>query len=546
MAASETNHLSGFRPSRRAAAFTLVEVMISVALVLFLIIGVNQVFKMTTDTIGQGQALSLNVRDMRAAQGVVFSDLNAAVMQDLPAFIITSSRVSTFRNPIDRLVDRDGLPLTIDLDSDNAEGEAVTAVPGEIISPATYNYRSHRTDRLAFFARDVYRRQTGNDGTFASATQSNEAYIWYGHLMLPNNSGVHKGPGTETFATNQNNSDGSTFALGRHLILMRDPNDPAFVASGEVHYNRRPALPAAGSGLPVAPNPDLEPLAYGSAPSDSDAATRNFTSRYDLAGISIAQFLFDVTEAATGTAPDPNWYQRLLFTGVPAIITSPLPPARDFRFEADRFFAKPLDSAKAARLAPILLNGCSQFIVEYAGNYVTQNDDPGATDFGDIGPTTPDPEGTIDFIVDNSSGVPVRSIRWYGMPRDVAGPVTAASPSGGPDGIVVPGTADAPSLDVVPLRDVRGTASPFERYVDEELEVIGPAENYLEIATDGTSNMAEDARYTCVWGPDIFLSPIVAQNNPLPRMLRITFALDDPDGRLAEGQTYEFVITLPR
>jgi hypothetical protein len=50
-----------------------------------------------------------------------------------------------------------------------------------------------------------------------------------------------------------------------------------------------------------------------------------------------------------------------------------------------------------------------------------------------------------------------------------------------------------------------------------------------------------------VWGPDLFANtnPLIVTNNPLPQMLRITFVLDDPTGRLAEGQVYEYVITLP-
>src|SRR5690242_1731294 len=160
--------------SRQGRAFTLVEVMISLALVLFLIIGVNQVFKMTSDTVSAGQVMSGNVRDSRAAQTVLFNDLSGAVTQSPPAFIIASSRVSAFRNAADLAADRDFDPAaaaaardaairTIDLNGDNGENNPVTV--GELISPATYNTRSHRTDRLGFFGRDIYHRQTANDGS---------------------------------------------------------------------------------------------------------------------------------------------------------------------------------------------------------------------------------------------------------------------------------------------------------------------------------------------------------------------------------------------
>ena len=92
-------------------------------------------------------------------------------------------------------------------------------------------------------------------------------------------------------------------------------------------------------------------------------------------------------------------------------------------------------------------------------------------------------------------------------------------------------------LDVLPVRDVRGgttTGATFERNIDLEL-VKKP--NYAAVGANG---MAPEARYTCVWGPDVNLL-----TDPLPKMLRITLVLEDATGRLAEGQQYEYVIKLP-
>src|SRR5215207_3870453 len=139
MTPPRSSHPACPSPRRRGAAgFSLVEVMISVALVLFLIIGVNQVFKMTTDTVGAGQVMSSNVRDTRAAQAVLFGDLGSAVMQTPPAFIISSSRVSAFRNKADResaityaTAGTEPSIRVIDLDNNGTEGEAT--VFGEVI-----------------------------------------------------------------------------------------------------------------------------------------------------------------------------------------------------------------------------------------------------------------------------------------------------------------------------------------------------------------------------------------------------------------------------
>jgi type II secretory pathway pseudopilin PulG len=545
-------------PLRHRSAFTLVEVMISVALVLFLIIGVNQVFKMTADTVGAGQRMSANVRDNRAAQGVLFNDLNNAVTQSPPIFWIASSRTSAFRNRADRESAKafatGGTEVDIrkiDLNDNGIEGEPPATIVGEQISPATYNFRSHRTDRMGFFARGIFQRQTGNDGTFASPTRSEEAYIWYGHLKLHDNSQAYadvnfRPPGnlpTENIATNPNNLDAASFALGRNVILMRDPNDGNFPA--EVHYPRLPPVPPPSSGTPVDYNLNLRPFTFDAPPSNGDANARIQTSRYDLAGITIAQFTQDTTERSLGSSrngslpAEPQWWQGFLYQGSYIALTGPHPAAEDFRYHADRFFARPLDAEKASRMAPILLSGCSQFIVEFAGDFVTQENDATNANYGDV-TSGSGPDGITDFVVAVVGGVNVRSTRWYGMPRDVAGDPN----KGGPDGHVFRGNAANPSVDVVPLRDVRGAASAFERYVDQQLlPPTGAGGDYL----DPAAGMAPDARYDCVWGPDLFAStnPLIVTNNPLPQMLRITFVLDDPTGRLAEGQVYEYVITLP-
>ena len=42
--------------------------------------------------------------------------------------------------------------------------------------------------------------------------------------------------------------------------------------------------------------------------------------------------------------------------------------------------------------------------------------------------------------------------------------------------------------------------------------------------------------YTCVWGPS---------DTNLPSMIRLVVRVDDAEGRLSDGQTYEYVINLP-
>ena len=51
----------------------------------------------------------------------------------------------------------------------------------------------------------------------------------------------------------------------------------------------------------------------------------------------------------------------------------------------------------------------------------------------------------------------------------------------------------------------------------------------------GVAGMPAGSQYVCAWGP----------NDPKPKMIRITMTVDDPGGRLADGQTYEYIYTLP-
>ncbi len=149
-----------------------------------------------------------------------------------------------------------------------------------------------------------------------------------------------------------------------------------------------------------------------------------------------------------------------------------------------------MTSEGAARTVPIFLPSCTNFIIEYAGDFVHQT--TGVVDnwYGDptVAPVIPKTDGEIDYILNTVTGE--RKVRWFGFPRWVSGkPV-----------------------------------SKFERSLPT------PKANY---ATTGVP-MAVDAEYLCAWGPDNL-------SEPKPSMIRVTFTLDDPNGALAEPPTYEYV-----
>src|SRR5690242_8451881 len=95
-------------PPPASRGFTLIELMVSIALVLILILGINQVFKIASDTVNGGQAISAASREDRSIQGTIYPDMQNAVVAGAPFFVIRSHIQPGFRNKADEQADRDG------------------------------------------------------------------------------------------------------------------------------------------------------------------------------------------------------------------------------------------------------------------------------------------------------------------------------------------------------------------------------------------------------------------------------------------------------
>jgi len=205
---------------------------------------------------------------------------------------------------------------------------------------------------------------------------------------------------------------------------------------------------------------------------------------------------------------------------------------------------------------PAFVQGCTQFIVEYTGDFLAQDTTPGSPTEGFV---TGSPvlnggtgDGVTDFVMaevplrpndKNSPTTRVRRTRWYGMPRNVDTWDDLKKGNGRP---LIQGGQGATSpndlVDVVPLRDVlatyppirgRGVVPAFEQSLNDRQTGLAMRPNYADGKPLG--------RYAAAWGPGE-LSP----TSPLkPTMIRITIVIDDPTGRMSEGQTYEYVFKLP-
>jgi prepilin-type N-terminal cleavage/methylation domain-containing protein len=594
-------------------AFTLVELMISIALALLLILGVNQIFKYTTQAVGAGQAINADIQASRAAQTTMSTDFGGIVgngygPNDAGSIIIGSRSVYTYRNAQDLASEGAistnaptslGLPTAayIDLDGDGQFGNA--NVPGEVVWPCTYNFRNHRIDCLSFFSRDTFHRQTGNLGTYVDNMTGTEAWIWYGHLWLPDNNGAfpyttypsggsyvsgQSGPatlpGAMSASVNPNNYFASQFVLGRLAMVLKEKSVDTS-GGGSITDNaqfpqrfidRAKVYPKLTLTPPNNYAVDVDPLGCDST---AAAAAGDSTSwylenaRFDLAATSIASFrtklMSFINNPNTTTMNSlPLWYDWMMDGNI-----NP-PTGRSFksngytRVQCKPFLSKPADAAGMAQASPYLISGCSQFIVEFAGDFLTQDNDPTHVDangkpsygtaapyhtkYGDVIATTPSavvpptaaattPDGQLDFSIVNTgtaaSPIWSKQIKWYGMPRSTSGqPYVCCF-----NGDVVPvrdwllQAVDLPVGSAPPLADSVNTSLPFEKVGP----VYQPKDYSGAYAGAGMSLLEAQNGYICAFGP----------YDLRPKLIRITMVLEDPNGRLPDGQTYQYVFQVP-
>ncbi len=576
--------------SRRG--FTLIEVTISVAIALVLMLGIAEVFRVVGDTVGTGQASANVQRDTRAAQGVMQNDFNSAVSDGAPYMIINAQQQWAFRNQADLLADKDGKPDTYDPTNSGTE----TAEPA-----AYYNYRSHRIDQISFFGRGNFTRQTGADAAstngnspFVANMGGNEAMLWYGHLNLADNAGSFQTTGSVTgtassvfgcsqtpgngsgnlssptyFANsgggnNPNNYFATSWILGRQQVILQPPTsldnyNNTVSPSAVVDQSNKGRVQYAylANGLP------LSPLAYNSGAYvssgvssgsltlavENGALATMLSSRIDLAATSLLNYHNGLQSNLTKY---PYWWQLLPAGG------------NAMRFQAQPFFlqtssggtAQPKITAEAVALqAPILIRGCTQFTVEYAGDYLNQTT-TGATaaNQGVIdtyirkssggGYENGSTDGQIDYVLQpvpgSSPTTYARTIRWYGLPRSTSNNTTLNAINGDVcplrDMFTVASGATA-SAGFTPVAYSDGSTIPANAPFEQTFPTYQPSDYIGTANTSGnmTSTLTNPATYLCAFGP----------NDPKPKMIRITITVDDPGGRLGDGQTYEYVYTLP-
>ena len=613
---------------RPAAGFTLVELMISLALVLLLTVAMARIFGVTTRAISKGTAVGEVVRGLdatRTALQLDFTGAEAGVgydplrdargilpLAEQPAIIISSKTYNTFLDAADGKADSDGDPKTIDRDGDGVD---------EATPPLT-NFQTGRRwfrgDRLSFFARGDYKSQAqGNANAFVSDVSAPDAWVWYGHGRVYsggangdiNQSSQYISPGAGNAAGNPNNYYASDWILLRDATLLKGPvdhdgtpnQDTVTDASNQpvLHmdlrqfnnawsaedprnidtvYQTKPATqpPPTNFGSPA----NVAPLGYGNraflfpaAQSGQATGTNqefvyktNFPyliqhGRVDVAGVTARAFRqhldaiqqVPILNGIWYQAPTRNWYSQLFASEA----------TTEQRFWVNADLVRPIDAGELSQATSLLLPGCTQFVVEYAGDFLTQNPNDGS-----IIATAPNnglaPDGRIDFTVDVSG---VRHTRWYGLPRDVDG-----------DGSILgPGATAADlldSIDVRPLADYRPDPNlpfPFERRLPGKLSgsganvtpnARGGIADYANIAANflpynnGASYAAGsyDGTYVVAWGPGDFDGTAYQAGGPYaafagykfgPSLIRVVVTGIDGQRKLEEPITQELVFRVP-
>ncbi len=356
--------------------FTLTEILVATALMLLILIGINQVFTMTSKTISVGTASA----DVNRALKGVGSSFNA----DLAGPEGAPTGVSYGIMPS---VDQPAIIIS------NQKSPATPLDANDTTSAV------HRIDQLSLFSQGVFKRRTGqNHGGISQfvvdQNPSTYAWIWYGHAKIPNNNSTPTwyDPGEADVSGSDKNDNHNyvvDWTLARQAICLISRS--AVLTDAVVDESGRPLLFVSDKLIvPLAPFAVSSPIASHSASGGNDAAYGSDVIQDSLIDIATAELsngspkpatdYWDVVANSQGIPQsNPNWYSPLLY-----------------RFKADPFTTRTPSARSMAQAAPVLLRGCSDFIVEFAGDF-SPND------------------GTIDFIP-ASSGSP-RRIQWYGLPR---------------------------------------------------------------------------------------------------------------------------------
>jgi prepilin-type N-terminal cleavage/methylation domain-containing protein len=624
-------------------AFTLVELMISLAMVLILILGINYVFRSATDAVSTGNNLNQINADAQSSQPIVFDDLKN-VSKNPPVFIIASQLVTQFLNADDAKGGTDPNVIAIDnagnyayIGANSAKPTYQTVNPTSWISPAFLNSRNHRADLLKFFAHALYQRRSGPDGTYYASDTSNDAFIEFGHAALPANdlsafygpsalpvanfgytgaSDLQGPPAVQITGVPRVGGYAADWVLTRRATLMKDPTTitQGPPTSNDYYYpDSKGVIPKDVNNATF--GADMTPLSYGTPDNNGAGITQLQASRYDLAGLTPEEFDRKIANAiltwrsngykgaslwwdplvyalgmTQGAATPPQYFQMAASAtnpngavppyfvpytnvvpanaGMPSYSNGPPPGFTPDtgqwynRPQCNPTIQNPVTSASIAEMAPYFLQHCTQFVVEYAGDYMQQDANGNMVGLG--------PDGQIDYYLDANGN---KHIRWYGMPRSSTGQL---HDDGFKAQVLIRGF-DSTSDKLTTAPTSYTGSGPMSILLNYFTDVI-PLRDYYSLwfntNPDATTPPGVPGAYVPPWEVDInfnathdyggvqsvpaagapygiaFNDPnnppryVAAWHDDMPAMIRILIKVDDPNNKVKDGPWYEYVFKL--
>lgn len=509
----------------RPSGFTLAELLVAIALLLIIMVSVSAIFRSASDAAGVGMAIT---QQNRAVAGAA-----AQLQQDITGYSTDNPLGGHGMWPVNAVAPNTPPFLFIH----------TVARPGyrNLAAENAGNRETFRQDSIGFFAKGQFSRQTGMNTVVEEMPPFASAYIWYGHLALPNSAGAYDAvssqPGLGDRTTNPNNFYAQQWILGRRAILMADvipdatPDAPGEgTIPGGYYFYARPLDANTTNPLNFTPlgNDRRDQTAPGfewTLPRriDNDASPVNSSallSRIDVAGMNRQQTWAQYADLV-------QQYQTAFETGAPGYAVQWVKQYFSRPYYAELVEHLDIDWTQntvngnkttfvntATQSVPVMLRNCTNFIVEFAGDYVSQNPDGTLiggpyTTLSTADPATWHMDGVLDFDVVNGA----QQIRWYGWPRDVDG-----------DGSIDPiGHGDVISVTQMRMWNMNpsGWAVPFERW----------------------DASGADFYYRAGWTKDMLSLP--ASGTPAlslaPKLIRLTVQVADPAGRVLDDMTRQYV-----
>jgi type II secretory pathway pseudopilin PulG len=209
-----------------------------------------------------------------------------------------------------------------------------------------------------------------------------------------------------------------------------------------------------------------------------------------------------------------------------------------------------LNEFTVSQRASLLSDGVSQFIVEFAGDFVTQ--DPSSAQV-----TSGSPDGIVDFALvpdpENSASSRLRRVtKWYGMPRKVDA-INLEDPDPVTRLVTINAVSPWTTNDVSPVKEMRPSATfPFERNLDVR-NVPGYPNGTAESSSIPNTipfglSVPDYSAYVCAWGPAEFDAPLQTtgpnagqRSVGVPSMIRFIVETRDSRGRNQQPVTQEHV-----